>query len=79
MNKEQEPVAYLNPDDFCVDTAFRWCKIDVFTQPVYTHPQPKQKPLTDDECLNLSEGCTAQYHDLLELCRKVEAAHEIKE
>ena len=48
---------------------------------VYTHPQPKREwvGLTDEQCLDLAEGCTAQYHDLLALCRAIEAAHGIKE
>jgi hypothetical protein len=55
--EQGEPVAYLNPDDVCADTAFRWCKIDEFTQPVYTTPQPAQKPwvgLTDEEKIECS-------------------------
>ena len=39
--EQGEPVAYLNPDDVCADTAFRWCKINEFTQPVYTTPQQR--------------------------------------
>jgi hypothetical protein len=58
---------------------------------LYTHPpvpqghEPKRyvatprEPLTDEQCLDLAEGCTAQYHDLLALCRAIEAAHGIKE
>ena len=48
--ESQEPVAYLNPDDLCADTAFRWCKIDAFTKPVYTHPpQRTWTDLTDEQ------------------------------
>ena len=44
-------------------------------QPIYTSPQPS-KPwvgLTDDAILDMAEGCTAQYHDLLALARTIEA------
>jgi hypothetical protein len=37
---EGEPVAYMNSDDLCADTAFRWVKLEVFTEPLYTHPTP---------------------------------------
>jgi hypothetical protein len=43
QRSEQEPVAYLNPDDLCADTAFRWCKIDAFTKPVYLHSPQRTK------------------------------------
>lgn len=47
---KQKPVAYLNPDDLCADTAFRWCKIDAFTKPVYLHsPQRTWVGLTDED------------------------------
>ena len=39
----QEPFAFANPDDLCADTAFRWCKIDEFTMPVYTTPPATQR------------------------------------
>jgi len=43
-----------------------------------THPQPAQQPLTDKQVLDMAEGCTAQYHDLLEFARAIECAHGIK-
>jgi hypothetical protein len=45
---EGQPVAYMNPDDLCADTAFRWCKLGVFTEPLYTHPAPFT-PITADD------------------------------
>ena len=54
--EKQEPVAYLNPDDLCADTAFRWCKIDAFTKPVYLHsPQRTWVGLTDEQKEALSQ------------------------
>jgi hypothetical protein len=44
---EGEPEAWMNPGDLCADTAFRWCKLDEFTKPVYTHPAPFT-PITAD-------------------------------
>ena len=41
--------------------------------------EPKRKPLTNEQILDMAEGCTAQYHDLLNLARAIEAAHGIKE
>ncbi len=40
--QEQKPYAYANPDDLSADTAFRWCKINEFTMPVYTTPPAAQ-------------------------------------
>jgi hypothetical protein len=45
---EGQPVAYMNPDDLCADTAFRWCKLGVFTEPLYTHPAPFTPISADD-------------------------------
>jgi hypothetical protein len=75
-----EPVAYLNPDDLCADTAFRWCKIDEFTQPVYTTPQPKREPLTKDQILALWEDTYVQRGSTgIEFARAIESAHGITE
>ena len=41
--QEQKPYAYANPDDISADTAFRWCKINEFTMPVYTTPPAAQR------------------------------------
>jgi hypothetical protein len=54
--QEQKPFAYANPDDLCADTAFRWCKIDKFTMPVYTtppaaQPAPVQEPVKTGDTL----------------------------
>ena len=47
---QQEPVAWMNPDDLCADTAFRWCEIDDFTEPVYRRPQAREwVGLTDEQ------------------------------
>jgi hypothetical protein len=69
--QEQKPYAYANPDDLSADTAFRWCKINEFTMPVYTTPpaaefvcstglchykaQRQWAGLTDEEFIDLCE------------------------
>lgn len=67
--EQVEPVAYLNPDDVCADTAFRWCKIDEFTQPVYTKPQQRTwVGLTDEEMQDLWDR-----YAHMEMMRAIEA------
>jgi IS4 transposase len=77
--EQGEPVAYLNPDDVCADTAFRWCKIDEFTQPVYTTPQPAQKPLTDEQIGDIAALYYPRWQGHEGFARAIEAAHGIKE
>jgi hypothetical protein len=36
-----------------------------------------RQPLSQDAVLDFAEGCTLQFHDLLEFARKVERAHGI--
>lgn len=40
-------------------------------------PAPAPVPLSQDAILDMAEGCTLQFHDLLEFARKVERAHGI--
>jgi hypothetical protein len=56
--QEQKPYAYANPDDLSADTAFRWCKINEFTMPVYTTP-PAQPAVPD--AFGTREGEHPQY------------------
>ena len=37
----------------------------------------RRTPLTQDAILDLADGCTLEYHDLLEFARAVERAHGI--
>ena len=37
----------------------------------------RRRPLSQDAILDFAEGCTLQFHDLLEFARKVERAHGI--
>ena len=37
----------------------------------------ERQPLSQDAVLDFAEGCTLQFHDLLEFARKVERAHGI--
>jgi hypothetical protein len=75
---EQEPVAYMNPDDLCADTAFRWCEINEFTKPVYTTP-PQRKPLTDEDLDLMCEKALFCRISFQQFARSIEAAHNIKE
>jgi hypothetical protein len=60
--EKQEPVAWMDKSGI----THKHKHFEDMT-PLYTHPQPKREPLTDE------------YHDLLALCRAIEAAHGIKE
>ena len=45
---------------------------------IYTQAAPAQRqPLTQDEILDMAEGASLQFHDLLEFARAIEAAHGI--
>jgi hypothetical protein len=44
---------------------------------VYAHPPQQRKPLTQDEVLDMAEGCTLQFHDLLAFARAIEKFHGI--
>ena len=72
---QQKPVAFMNPDDLCADTAFRWCKIDEFAKPVYTSP-PASKPwvgLTDDEIALICAECSLRTPCDIYYARAIEA------
>ena len=49
-------------------------------EPLYTHPQPKREPLTDEQ---IEKAITDKYGGVLisnmDICRAIEAAHGIKE
>ena len=69
--EKQEPVAYMNPDDLCADTAFRWCAIDEFTRPVYTSPPQRQwVGLTDEELDHYREQ---RWWSAVDMAKEVEA------
>lgn len=82
---EQEPVASV------VGTGrlgghFDWCKPDSqdYLPPgalLYTHPQPKREPLTDEQILGFGPGhedAEWTYEDQLYFARAIENAHNIK-
>lgn len=49
--------------------------------PLYTNPQPKREPLTDEQILHYGpgeEGAVWSYEDQLYFARAIEAAHNIK-
>ena len=87
---EQEPFAWISP------RALEWgtrqsekvvkltCKAQPeydFTEPLYTHPQPKREPLTDEQILGFGPGqedAEWTYEDQLYFARAIENAHNIK-
>ena len=91
---EQEPVAWISP------SALEWSTRESekvvkltrkaqpeydFTEPLYTHPQPAQKPLTDDQVLKAVRHLYQSdlpvgmgFSDDLDVARAIEAAHNIK-
>ena len=72
---EQQPVAHtLN----CICGAVWDVSPDGVEEMVHAPNQPQRKPLTVEEILDMADGCTAQYHDLLSFARAIEAAHGIK-
>lgn len=89
---EQEPVAWYDPDEILSKKAFRWCKIGKSTKPLYTTPQPAQKPLTDEQIENcwqslngieihneaVRRGLKTEYLIRQYHGRAIEAAHNIK-
>ena len=89
-NAEQEPVAWMQSDEVHISL---W-KDDYHTIPLYTHPQPKREPLTDEQIEdgwekitghsifggNRTEGRTMYLSpdEVIEFARAIEAAHGIK-
>ena len=84
--QEQEPVAWINPDEQNARKAFHWVKAEEFTSPVYITP-PQRKSLSYVELMALSknsglgpENVSGLIQARLEIYgRAIEAAHGIKE
>lgn len=83
--QQQEPVAYMNPDDLEKMKRFgrgsvAWATPTYLcTQPVYTTPQPS-KPLTDEEIKRMAAPWfLSMYWPICNtFAREIEAAHGIK-
>ena len=91
---EQEPVGFVRQIDIeqIAKTPSDWGAMfgrvmGFNTVPVYTHPQPKREPLTDEAVLGVaksiaiqfdSERLNEQIDDILAFARAIEAAHNIK-
>jgi|GEM_PF-2745967 len=86
----QEPVAYVMLDSWLTgkrwpDDCFMDCNnpLDEAT-PLYTHPKPNQKPLTDfdiwenEEIMSVNSKFQLLMQDLMILVKAIEAAHGIK-
>jgi len=85
--EQGEPVAWMDKENHDVIVSAKdWDNIDPLWywmyQPLYTTPQPAQKPLTDEQISNLwcevtdTDFVTIDTH---EFARAIEAAHGIKE
>jgi hypothetical protein len=80
-----KPYGWIDPNALCADEALRWCQIDGWLTPVYTHPPQSEqvrKPLTKDEIADLWDGTLFHITDLstaTDFVRDVEAAHNIRE
>ena len=92
---EQEPVAWavMQGGAICWEADYPfsnepgWCDSDQQSVPLYTRPQPKREPLTDEAVLGVaksieiqfdSERLNEQIDDILAFARAIEAAHNIK-
>jgi hypothetical protein len=79
--EKQEPVLWQWKDSEMV-TPFEKTNVEGW-QPLYTHPQPKREPLTDEEIFKALKGVdisTARVPPGFALfARAIEAAHGIKE
>ena len=81
---EQEPVAWINPDEQDARKAFHWVESEKFTSAVYTTP-PQRKPLTNGEIYTAYITATNQTLRATDerlafaFARAIEAAHGIKE
>ena len=59
---QQEPVAWINPDEQNARKAFHWVKSEEFTSPVYTPPPPQRtwvnaitwRGLTDEDVMSIA-------------------------
>lgn len=89
---EQEPVAVARVDDLEGGGRVRALAMNLsLDAPLYTHPQPKREPLTDDELDKINRSTTwpvkslaslgdRQWAELLRCAaRAIEAAHNIKD
>ena len=90
LQVEQEPVAWCELDADRRGIAYFDGKPIIMTgpsgnehhpDPLYTNPQPKREPLTDEQILHYGpgeEGAVWSYEDQLYFARAIEAAHNIK-
>jgi hypothetical protein len=81
----QEPVAWFRNEDTFGDQElepiFYATKAWDDCQPLYTHPQPKREPLTDEQILsfvNAAPALDTAEAEWLHVARAIEAAHGIK-
>jgi len=73
--EKQEPVAWMWKDETITTDPDR---ADGTWTPLYTHPQPSQKPLTDEQIATISVECATVSPSDIYFARAIEAAHGIK-
>ncbi len=76
--EQGEPVAWMQDS---IELYVQDRPSEYYTIPLYTHPQPKREPLTDDERFQLRCQWNPEIHGALHdyLIQQTEAAHGIKE
>ena len=67
---EQEPVAWINPNEQNARKAFHWVKSEEFTSPVYTTP-PAQRTWVGPDFLTAHDPETPEYRNGWNDCRQV--------
>ena len=83
---EQEPVAWRDPR---IKSPGQGCTYDkakhdiwphLYPEPLYTHPDPQRKPLSDEDIVDLWADVSMDYDDqinIIEMARAIERAHGI--
>jgi hypothetical protein len=78
--EKQEPVGFYDAENNDLRQEIPMGEDGDWWQPVYTHPQPKREPLTDEHILNLARGhYNPHQRPEISFARAIEAAHGIKE
>lgn len=86
--EKQEPVtepiedmvlALRGASGLCTEDAIDALRDVLAVLPLYTHPQPKRKPLTEEKIAEISVECAVVTPSDIYFARAIEAAHNIKE
>jgi hypothetical protein len=85
--EKQEPVAWRRPFEGDVSDLCQWLYADEYEpkdensnwQALYTHPQPKREPMTNERIETILNDPKSYYDTMIDFARAIEAAHGIKE